>query len=684
MVPKDPQTGCRATYRGDAALRGLLDKHGVALSVDAVRDILGGVNAASVDRADDGWRQLIVADPSPALAAQLDALRAELAAPAAPVGDPLAAPRHKPLDQLRAELKKRGLDGFVVPRADEFQGEYVPACANRLHWLTGFSGSAGLAVALADIAAIWVDGRYTLQVRAEVDTAAFETLHISDDPPTEWLAKRVPAGAKIGFDPKLHVEEQVARFRRAVERAGATLVALDDNPLDAAWTDRPPPPLGPVRVHDVGFAGVSAAQKRADVAAQLKRDGLVAAVLTAPDSIAWLLNIRGADVTHTPLPLSTAVIHADETVELFIDPRKLLPETREHLGNSVSVAAPQKFAEALDRLGAGKAKVLVDAGQSSAWVLGRLADAGAELVRGADPCALPKACKNPVELDGTRAAHRRDGAALTRFMAWLAGRLPKGELKEIEASDALEEFRRQDDRFRDLSFPTISGAGPNGAIVHYRASPATERPLGDGELYLVDSGAQYLDGTTDVTRTIAIGTPSAEQRDRFTRVLKGHIALATARFPAGTTGSQLDTLARRPLWEVGLDFDHGTGHGVGSYLSVHEGPQRISKLPNTVALKPGMILSDEPGYYKTGGYGIRIENLVVVTPQPGADGAEREMLGFETLTLAPIDLALVEPSLLTPDEVAWLNAYHARVRDVIGPQLDAPARAWMEQATRPI
>jgi Xaa-Pro aminopeptidase len=407
-------------------------------------------------------------------------------------------------------------------------------------------------------------------------------------------------------------------------------------------------------------------------------------VLTAPDSIAWLLNIRGSDVPHTPLPLGFGVLHRDETVGLFIDPRKLLPGVREHLGNAVTVTPPDGFGAALDRLGARRAKVLVDASQSSAWVLGRLADAGAELVRGADPCALPKACKNPVELDGTRAAHRRDGAALTRFMAWLAARLADGALKEIEASDRLEAFRREDARFRDLSFPTISGAGPNGAIVHYRASPATERPLEAGQLYLVDSGAQYLDGTTDVTRTIAIGQPSAEQRDRFTRVLKGHIALATARFPAGTTGSQLDTLARRPLWDAGLDFDHGTGHGVGSYLSVHEGPQRISKLPNTVALKPGMILSDEPGYYKTGGYGIRIENLVVVVPDQATQAPEREMLGFETLTLAPIDLTLVEPGLLSDSERAWLNAYHARVRDVIAPQVDVATARWLEQATRPI
>ncbi|HUA53612.1 MAG TPA: aminopeptidase P family protein [Candidatus Sulfotelmatobacter sp.] len=672
-----PQDQAQGGYRGDAALQALLDRHGGGQTVAAVCALLRGIDAASVDRSDDGWLDLIAPGAAPALASELRALRAALAA-ARP------ARAAQPLAALRAELARRGLGGFIVPRADEHQGEYVPACAQRLAWLTGFTGSAGLAIVLTDVAAIWVDGRYTLQVRAEVDLGAFETLHVTDNPPGDWLATRVLAGAHIGFDPRLHVDDQVVRFRRAIERAGGTLIALDDNPLDAVWSDRPPGPLGPVRVHDVAFAGKGAAEKRAEIAGALAREDVGAAVLTAPDSIAWLLNIRGADVPHTPLPLSFGVLHRDETVELFIDARKLMPGVREHLGNAVTVAPPDAFGAALDRLGAAKAKVLVDAGQSSAWVLGRLTAGGAEVVRGVDPCALPKACKNPVELDGTRAAHRRDGAALTRFMAWLPRRLAQGELKEIEASDRLEAFRREDARFRDLSFPTISGAGPNGAIVHYRASPASERPLEPGQLYLVDSGAQYLDGTTDVTRTIAIGQPSAEQRDRFTRVLKGHIAIATARFPTGTTGSQLDTLARRPLWDAGLDFDHGTGHGVGSYLSVHEGPQRISKLPNTIALKPGMILSDEPGYYRTGAYGIRIENLVVVTPDATVAAAEREMLGFEILTLAPIDLTLVERDLLSAEERAWLNVYHARVRDVIGPQLDAPARGWLDQATRAI
>jgi Xaa-Pro aminopeptidase len=434
---------------------------------------------------------------------------------------------------------------------------------------------------------------------------------------------------------------------------------------------------------DLRFAGESAEQKRQALAMGLAAEQVDAVVLTAPDSIAWLLNIRGGDVPHTPLPLSFALLHADAGVDLFIDRRKLVPGLIEHLGSSVRVASPDSFGEALEQLGAARKRVQVDVASASAWVVHQLAQAGAPIHRAADPCQLPKARKNPTELAGTRAAHRRDGAALTQFLAWIAETAPKGGLGEIAASDRLEALRRHGEHFRDLSFPTISGAGANGAIVHYRASPRSERRLEPGALYLVDSGAQYLDGTTDVTRTVAIGTPSAEMRDRFTRVLKGHIALATCRFPRGTTGSQLDALARRALWEVGLDYDHGTGHGVGSYLAVHEGPQRISKLPNTQALLPGMIVSDEPGYYKAGAYGIRIENLVVVTPVATTDG-ERELLGFETLTLAPIDRNLVEAALLDAAEIAWFDAYHARVAAEIAPLVDAATRQWLAAATRPI
>jgi Xaa-Pro aminopeptidase len=595
---------------------------------------------------------------------------------------PRAAARER-LEKLRAELRRRGVDGFLVPRADAHQGEYVPASAQRLAFLTGFTGSAGLAVVLAERAALFVDGRYTLQAQGQVDSALYALCHMSEQPATEWIAANLPKGAVLGYDSWLHTPGELERFRASAERAGAGLRAVDANPIDAIWTDRPGPPLAPVVPHELRFAGKSAADKRREVAAALAKGELDAAVLTAPDSIAWLLNIRGDDVPHTPLPLSFAVLHRDARVELFIERQKLSPGLDVHLGPEVSVAAPEALGPALDRLGTRKVRVLADPSLSAAWVFDRLAAAGARIERRADPCQLPKACKNEVELAGARAAHRRDGAALTRFLAWLAAEAPKGGLSEIAVSDQLEAFRRGGDHFRDLSFPTISGAGSNGAIVHYHATKRTEKRLEPGTFYLVDSGAQYLDGTTDVTRTVSVGGPSPEMRDRFTRVLKGHIALALCRFPKGTTGSQLDALARRALWEAGFDYDHGTGHGVGSYLGVHEGPQRISKLANPQALLPGMIVSNEPGYYKTGAYGIRIENLVVVTAAEPA-GGERDMMGFETLTLAPIDRAAIEPSLLDARERQWLDAYHARVEREIGPLVDRATQAWLKEAARPI
>ncbi len=588
------------------------------------------------------------------------------------------------VQRLRDELSRRGLAGFIVPRADEHQGEYVPARARRLAWLTGFSGSAGLAVILADEAAIFVDGRYTLQVRSEVPAALFEYRHLTEQPAGEWIAAHLGRGGTLGYDPWLHTVGEVERYAAAAAKAGGSLVAVADNPIDVIWHDQPPPPLAPVLPHELRFAGKPAAEKRHEIAAALAANGVNAAVLTAPDSIAWLLNVRGGDVPRTPLPLCFAVLNDDASVELFIDRRKLVSGIESHLGNEVAVQPPEQFGPTLDRLGKAGKCVQVDPGSAAAWILARLGAAGAAVERAPDPCQLPKARKNPIELDGTRAAHRRDGAALTRFLAWIAQEAPSGELGEIAASDRLEAIRREGENFRDLSFDTISGAGANGAIVHYHASPQSEKRLAPGMLYLLDSGAQYLDGTTDVTRTIAIGAPSDEARDRFTRVLKGHIALATCRFPAGTTGSQLDVLARHALWQAGLDFDHGTGHGVGSYLNVHEGPQRISKLPNTQPLLPGMIVSNEPGYYKTGAYGIRIENLVVVTPCAAMPEAEREMLCFETLTLAPIDRHLVAPALLTAEEIAWLDAYHARVRETLTPLLDAATAGWLAAATRPI
>ncbi|HEX4112059.1 MAG TPA: aminopeptidase P family protein [Stellaceae bacterium] len=585
------------------------------------------------------------------------------------------------LAALRAELARRGVQGFLVPRADEHQGEYVPPNAERLAWLTGFTGSAGLAVVLPRSAAIFVDGRYTLQARNEVDAGLYEQRHVTEAPATDWIAKNLKPNDILGYDPRLHTIPELERYAAAAAKAGGVLQALDTNPLDAVWRDRPAPPAAPVVPHELRFAGRSSEDKRHDIAKALGDDKIDAAVLTAPDSIAWLLNIRGGDVPYTPLPLSFAILRADASVDLFIEAAKLAAGTAGFLGNAVTVAAPDKFGAALESLG-GK-RIQADPASASSWVFDRLKAGGAQIHRAADPCLLAKACKNEIELAGTRAAHRRDGAALTRFLAWLAAAAPQGALREIAVSDRLEEFRRQGDHFRGLSFPTISGAGANGAIVHYRASPASEKALETGSFYLVDSGAQYLDGTTDVTRTVAIGEPSPEMRDRFTRVLQGHIALAMCRFPKGTTGSQLDALARHPLWQVGCDYDHGTGHGVGSYLAVHEGPQRISKVASTQPLLPGMIVSDEPGYYRTGAYGIRIENLVAVVPV-AHETAERPLYGFETLTLAPIDRNAIEPALMSDAEINWLDAYHARVRDELTPLVDPATATWLAAATEPL
>jgi len=584
---------------------------------------------------------------------------------------------------LREELARRGLDGFVVPRADEHQGEYVPRRSQRLAWLTGFSGSAGLAIVLADKAAIFIDGRYTLAVRAQVDTDAFVPHQIPEDSPEAWIAANLPKGARLGFDPWLQTIDNHERFERAAARAGASFVAVEHNPIDAVWHDRPAPPLAPVLPHPVEFAGETSEQRRRRIADIVASKDADVALLTAPDSIAWLLNVRGGDVPRTPFALGFALLHTDGHVDLYMDRRKVPARTIAWLGNAVTLAPTDELGPALDMLGKVGKRVLLESSTAPFWAATRLQAAAVVIVRDADPVALPKACKNAVELAGIRTAHRRDGAAVTRFLGWLARESSSGTLREIEASDRLQALRQETGQLRDLSFDTISGAGPNGAIVHYHATRSTERTLAPGSLYLVDSGGQYRDGTTDITRTVAIGTPTPEMKDRFTRVLKGHIALATARFPVGTTGSQLDALARAALWQVGLDYDHGTGHGVGAYLSVHEGPQRISKVANNVALQPGMIVSNEPGFYKAGAYGIRIENLVAVKDAEIA-GADRRYLEFETLTLAPIDLNAIDVALLTDGEKGWLNAYHARVRETVAPQVDAATRAWLDEATRPI
>lgn len=586
----------------------------------------------------------------------------------------------KNLPKLRKALQARGLDGFVVPHEDEYQNEYVPEALDRLAWLTGFTGSAGAAAVLGDKAAVFVDGRYTLQVRAQVDGKLFAYEDLVDLGLAGWIRREAGKGARIGYDPKLFSPDALDRLRAAADDAGATLVAVDGNPIDEAWgAQRPPIPMTPAVPHPEKYAGESAASKRKRLGETIAKDGADAAVITSPASLAWLFNMRGQDVARSPLPLGSAILNADGTADLFIAPEKTSPELKSWLGNEVAVKRESDLPEALAALG-GK-KVRVDPSSASAWFFETLDKAGAQTLRGLDPVMLPRACKNEVEVEGSRQAHARDGAALTRYLHWLATEAQSGKIDEIEACGVLEKFRRESAELKDLSFDSISGAGANGALPHYRVNVKTNRKLRRGSLFLIDSGGQYLDGTTDVTRTVAIGRPTPEMKDRFTRVLKGHIALSRVRFPKGTTGSALDALARMSLWEGGFDYDHGTGHGVGSYLGVHEGPHRISKLPNFVALEPGMIVSNEPGYYKEGHYGIRTENLVVVTPAAPIPGGERDMLGFETLTLAPIDKSLIEKKLLSKEERDWLDAYHARVREVVGPQLSGEAKAWLEAVT---
>lgn len=597
------------------------------------------------------------------------------------VADPTLGPERA--EKLRAELRARGLSGFIIPRSDEHQGEYVPPQADRLRWLTGFSGSAGLAIVLLDKAAIFIDGRYTLQVRYQVDIDVFEPQSLIEMPPAQWVEENLPRGAKLAFDPWLHTVDSVERLRKATQKSGAELIALDDNLIDAIWADQPDKPKAAIQPHPLTYAGKPANDKLKHITEKLQSSDADATIITMPDSIAWLFNIRGSDVSHSPLPLSFAIVYEEGHAELFVDDEKISPETRTHLGNVVTILAPDDLGPTLDKLGAGKREVQIDPTTCAAWIHTRLSGAGAVIKRGPDLCELPKARKNEAEVAGTRAAHVRDGQALSRFLAWLAHEAPGGTVTEISAAKQLESFRAETGVLKEISFDTISGSGPNGAIVHYRVTTDTDRALGDGELYLVDSGAQYLDGTTDVTRTIAIGTPSQEMKDCFTRVLKGHISLASARFPKGTSGAQLDALARMALWQAGLDFDHGTGHGVGSYLSVHEGPQRISKTGH-VPLDPGMIVSNEPGYYKPDAFGIRIENLLVVLPPATIEGGEREMMGFDTITLAPIDLNLVETSLLTADEKTWLNAYHERVAKLVAPALSQAENKWLSEATRAI
>jgi Xaa-Pro aminopeptidase len=586
------------------------------------------------------------------------------------------------LSAFREELARRNLTGFVVPRADQQQNEYVPPSEERLAWLSGFTGSAGLAIVLVREAAVFVDGRYTLQAAKQVDAKAWRVEPLVEPPPETWLGKHLSTGDRLGFDPWLHTTAAAERLAATCAKAGAELIAVDSNPLDAVWTERPAPPVAPVTLHGKQFSGEAEAEKLKQIGAEIDRLGVEALVLSDSHAVAWTFNIRGGDVSHTPLPLSYALVPKTGRPTLFIDHRKLSNSVRDHLEQVGDVAEPGVLTTKLTEVARSGASIALDSA-TAADALSRLIQAaGGKPVRGNDPVSLLKAVKNDTEIKGTRAAHRRDAVALVRFLAWIDREAPTGALTEIDAVEALETFRRETGALKDVSFPTISGTGPNGAIVHYRVTRKSNRRIVSGDLLLIDSGAQYEDGTTDVTRTIAIGQPSMEMCDRFTRVLRGHIAIARAVFPDGTTGAQIDTLARQFLWQAGIDFEHGTGHGVGSYLSVHEGPARISKL-GTTPLRRGMILSNEPGYYKTDAFGIRIENLelVVATEVPGA---EKKVNTFETLTLAPIDRRLIDLNMLTGDELNWLNEYHERVRHEVRPHVDEATKAWLDAATAPL
>ena len=587
------------------------------------------------------------------------------------------------LKELRRLMERSGVDAYLVPRADEHQGEYVPPSSERLKWLTSFSGSAGLAIVGKRKAVVFVDGRYTVQARTEVDTDHIEVSLLPRPRISEWLIQHLARGSTVGFDPHLHTVTEIERLDQALRKKEIKLKPIGKNLVDRAWgSHRPSPPLAPVSVRPPKLAGRSAENKIADIQERLKADHHDAVVLTLTDSIAWAFNIRGSDVAHTPVALAFAVIPQSGKPELFIAPEKIDAAARAHLSAFAKIARPEALDARLKALRAAKKQVRLDP-HSAAYQFARDLGGPTKIARGLDPCQALKAIKNTAEIKGTRSAHHRDGIAVARFLSWLDTTAPSGHVDEIEAVRELESFRRATNQLREISFDTISGSGPNGAIVHYRVTEATNRKLRSGELFLIDSGAQYLDGTTDITRTIVIGKPTKEMCERFTLVLKGHIAIATARFPKGTRGIDLDPFARRALWQHGLDYAHGTGHGVGSYLSVHEGPQSISRAGMAV-LQPGMICSNEPGYYKEGAYGIRIENLVLVTEPEPIPGGDHEMMGFETLTLAPIDRRLIVKSLLSPEELAWLNDYHARVYSAISSDLDTETNRWLKQATAPL
>ena len=582
------------------------------------------------------------------------------------------------LAALRARLAEMGLQGFIVPRADVHQGEYVAARDERLQWLTGFTGSAGFAVVLPEVAGVFIDGRYRTQVKGQVALSVYTPVPWPEVKPGEWIRETLASG-QVGFDPWLHTADEVAKIEAALAGSGVALVPVAENPVDAIWADQPDAPVGRVFPHPDDLAGETSAAKRARLAEGLRKLGQTAAVITLPDSLCWLLNIRGADVPKNPIVHGFAFLKDEGGVVLFVDPAKLDEGVRAHLGAGVTIRPVAEFVAGLADL---RGAVRVDKGTAPVAVADILTAAGGEVQWGDDPCRLPKACKNEAEVAGMRAAHLRDGAAMVEFLCWLDAASPKGGLTEISVVQALEGFRRATNALHDISFDTICGAGPNGAIMHYRVTEDSNRAVGANELLLVDSGAQYLDGTTDITRTIAIGDPGEEARVQYTRVLQGLIAISRVRFPKGISGRDIDALARFNLWVAGQDFDHGTGHGVGAFLSVHEGPQRISRV-SEVVLEPGMILSNEPGYYREGAFGIRLENLIVVGVAPPL-GDMRAQLSFETLTFVPFDRRLILVEVLSPGERDWLNAYHAEVLAKLGPRVSAGALDWLSAACAPV
>lgn len=581
------------------------------------------------------------------------------------------------LAALRSAMQSAGVDGWLIPRADAHQGEYVPPRDERLAWLTGFTGSAGFAVALAERAAVFVDGRYTLQAAAQVDDEAFQITSLIDEPPSTWLAANAPDSAQVAYDPWLHPKAEVERFTSALAQPKGELIAWAENLIDQVWDDQPAAPRAAIRVHDDAFAGESHVSKRGRLGDGLKEADIDATVLTLPDSIAWLMNIRGGDIPRVPVPLVFAILRASGAATLFAEEEQVDQALKDHLGRDVSILPKAALKEALAKM--GDQRIALDPASCPMAIAHAVEAAGGQIVWRQDPCIMPKACKNEVEIQGARNAHRRDAPAMVRFLRWLDDEAPKGKLTEIDIARRLEGERRATNQLMDISFDTISGSGPNAALPHYRVSKASNRTLNAGELMLVDSGGQYRDGTTDITRTMSTGTPAPEAVRAFTLVLKGMINLSMIRFPKGTAGRDIDVLARAALWRAGLDYGHGTGHGVGSYLCVHEGPARIAKVGVT-PLAPGMILSNEPGYYLEGSFGIRIENLITVTEPEIVEGGDVPMMGFETLTLAPIDVRLIDKALMTVEEIDWLNAYHARVLAEIGPDMEGEDRVWLEAA----